>query len=307
MNLIRFTLMLLFCNSLVTVCSQKKISFRLSSGFKEGTYFAVGESLKTVPEFEVQNSASKGSIDNIMQIMDGKADLAITQLDVLQNYAIGEPKAKDKIKILTPLYGEEVHVLVNKSIKSFSDMKGKKISVGDSISGSKQTALLFLGHFDLDTTQIKLEEISPDKSLELLLKNELDGMVLTAGYPVKLFSSLPEKTKENFHFLEFYGEKYEAVKGTNLTYNKGFIPAKTYSFQDEDVRTIVVTSILAVKADMSEQDALFILKSIFSNSVKLTMQHEKWNSLNLKFLQALIQRNPTLFHSAVEKNLKNLQ
>jgi hypothetical protein len=60
-----------------------------------------------------------------VEIADHKADFSISQLDVLQNIAIGDRDLVNKIKILFPIYGEEVHIVVSKKISSLSELKGK--------------------------------------------------------------------------------------------------------------------------------------------------------------------------------------
>ncbi len=283
-----------------------KIEFTFAGGFLGGTYYKIGESLSIIKDFSVKEISTDGSVDNLYKIADRKADFSISQLDVIQNVSIGDRELVSKVKVLFPIYGEEVHIVASKKIQSLSDLKGKKISIGDSESGTKFTSLIFLDQFGINNDTATLEEIGSSKSLEMLLEGTLDGFVLVAGAPVKLLLDLPESTSEKIHLLEFSKESLQSVRGTNLTYQKADIPASTYAWEVKPISTIVVQSVIIARSDLDEKIISQFITSIFKGKDTLATRHEKWKSLNKDTLSNLYNRNPDLFHPVMKNLLPEL-
>jgi TRAP transporter TAXI family solute receptor len=303
MKLINY--ILLFTVISFSHCS-KKIEFIFAGGFAGGTYYKIGESLSVIKDFKVTEISTDGSLDNLYKIADHKADFSISQLDVLQNLAIGDRDLVNKIKILFPIYGEEVHIVVSKKISSLSELKGKKISIGDSESGTKFTSLIFLDQFGINNDNATLEEINSAKSLEMLLNGSIDGFILVAGAPVKLLLDLPESASEKIHLLEFSKESLQSVRGTNLTYQRSEIPASTYSWEIKPISTIVVQSVMITRSDLDEKIISQFTKSIYKEKEILSTRHDKWKSLNKETLSNLFNRNPDLFHSSLKTIIGDL-
>ena len=292
--------------SLLTINCNSKIEFVFAGGFQGGTYFKIGESLNVIKDFKVKEISTDGSLDNLYKLEDKLADFSISQLDVIQNLAIGDRDLSKKLKVLFPIYGEEVHIITSKKINSIAELKGKKISIGDSESGTKFTSLILLDQFGISADQSTLEEIDSVKSLKMLLDGSLDAMVLVAGVPVKVLADLPEETKEKIHILEFSKESFSAVRGTNLIYQKSEIPASTYSWEIRPISTIVVQSVLICRSDLEEKVVKQFVESIWKNKDTLVTKHEKWNSLNKDSLKTHLDRNPEIFHPVMKDIFGNL-
>ena len=275
----------------------KKVIF--AGGFKGGTYYKIAESIDSVPGSSTV-IPTNGSLDNILLLSGKKADYSLTQLDMLQNYSIGEPEVKEKVKMLLPLYGEEVHLIARKEIKDLKSLAGKKISIGPSNSGMKISSLIFLGQIGIEEGKIIMEEMETEKAIPMLLKKELDAVIVIAGQPVKLLSEIPASEKNNIHLLEFAGDLYQAVGGTNLTYQKADIPANTYAWQDQSVKTLVVQSVL-----ISRNDILEFINTLFASKEKLTGIHPKWKSLDRSLLKYYYDKDPSIFHPAMKEIVLN--
>jgi uncharacterized protein len=292
--------------SLFTINCNSKIEFVFAGGFQGGTYFKIGESLNVIKDFKVKEISTDGSLDNLYKLEDKLADFSISQLDVIQNLAIGDRDLSKKLKVLFPIYGEEVHIITSKKINSVAELKGKKISIGDSESGTKFTSLILLDQFGINADDSTLEEIDSVKSLKMLLDGSLDAMVLVAGVPVKILADLPEETKEKIHILEFSKESFSAVRGTNLIYQKSEIPASAYSWEIKPISTIVVQSVLICRSDLEDKIVKQFVESIWKNKSTLATKHEKWNSLNKDSLKTHLDRNPEIFHPVMKDIIGNL-
>lgn len=284
---------------------KKEFSFRFVAGFEGGTYYKIGQSLNSIPGFKFEVQKTDGSLDNILRLAANKADFSLTQLDMLQNYAIGEPDIKGKVKILMPLYGEEVHLLAKKSIQNLQDLKGKTISIGPSDSGIKISSLIFLSQIGLKEEDIKLEEFKTEKALAMLVEGKLDAVVIIAGAPVKALSDLDKSVGNKIHLLEFAEGLYQSVRGTNLMYQKAEIPAGMYSWQEKSIRTLLVQSVLISRAEIDIPTIEEFVDNIFSNQISLGSQHSKWKGLNKKQVKLYFEKSPDLYHPAMKKIISN--
>ena len=116
------SLFFLFLSLFVINCNSK-IEFVFAGGFKDGTYFKIGESLNVIKDFTVKEISTDGSLDNLYNLEDKKADFSISQIDVIQNLAIGDRDLSKKIKVLFPIYSEEVHIIASRKINSIAERK----------------------------------------------------------------------------------------------------------------------------------------------------------------------------------------
>lgn len=301
LSLFYFLTSLLFCFILLSINCKKKNNYPITTGLEGGTYYQFAKSMNDLPSFEFDVLKSEGSIDNINFISEKKAKLGLCQLDILQNAFIGNQKAKDNVKVILPLYNEEAHIIARKEIKSLKDLFGKKVSIGPDDSGNKITSLMFLGFTGLHAGHLTFLELNTDVALEKLRKNELDAVIIIAGAPVKILSSIPESDKDSIHLIEFTDGIYDSLSQGSLYYKKAEIPANTYKWQKEAVKTVSVTSVLIGSSDIKDEEALSLSLEIYENIEILSKKHEKWKSINKSQLRDLHQRNPDLFHPYINK------
>src|SRR6185295_15596249 len=73
------------------------------------------------------------------------AALGIVQSDVLgflsRSKNPDSMKMASNLRMIFPFYNEEVHVLARKNIKTFADLAGKKVVVGEEGSGNMLTSV----------------------------------------------------------------------------------------------------------------------------------------------------------------------
>lgn len=231
------------------------------TGLKTGTYYIFGRDIFEAAKksgMDIQVKPSEGSIDNIKIInSDDNVVLGIVQSDVLG--FLGRSKNPDSMKmasnlrLIFPFYNEEIHVLARKEIRSFKDLNGKKIAIGEEGSGNMLTSINLFA----------MGGITPSESLKLpsaqgivaVLKGEADAIIFVGGKPVRLFKNLedltlPENQKyapmlEQVHFIPMNGAKMlEEYKPAELT-------SADYKFIKDPVPTISVQAIL-ISRDFSQ-------------------------------------------------------
>jgi hypothetical protein len=258
----------------------------LITGKEKGTYYQFGLDLKALAEkhdIQLRVEPSNGSIENIYAVYKRPGiAMGIVQSDVLAFVARvqSNPALKAvarKIKMVYPLYNEEIHLLVRQGVKSFDDLAGKRVAIGEEGSGTYLTARLL---FEVSRVQPReMVQIGTDEALKQLKAGTVDAMFYVAGFPVKLF-------KENVG--EADGLQLAPITNPKILqfYPSAEIPAGTYGFQRETVSTAAVKAVL-VSFDFRTVHCEYIGKfaRMIADELDTLKQtgHPKWKSVDLDF------------------------
>lgn len=271
------------------------------TGSKTGTYIAFGKDMARVAQKEgvtINVLDSKGSIDNIKRITSKeKVGLAIVQSDVLGFLSRSKnPESVEiagKLRLVAPLYSEEVHILARNSIQSLSDLNGKRVVVGSEGSGSMITAVNIFSI--LGITPAQMFKIEPPQGVVAVLNAEVDAVVFVGGKPVKMFKNMegianikvgPNAGKlDQVHFLPITDKKLmEEYKPATLS-------KADYSFIPSDIATVSVPSLLITYDYTRKNDSYYkeqcdnmakLVKALQNNLIDLKANgHPKWKEVDL--------------------------
>ena len=256
------------------------------TGSDKGTYYQFGLNLQQLGkprDVNLNVATSKGSVENLYAVYQRpKTQLGIVQSDVLafvarvQNDATLKRIAK-KIKMVFPLYNEEVHVLARRDITDFDDLADKRVAVGREGSGTFLTARLLFKVSEVQPREMVY--IDTDEALAELKAGRIDAMFYVAGYPVRLFQEgvadadglalLPISNKS---VIEFY---------PNVE-----IPANTYPWQPNPVSTVAVKAVLvSYDFQRGECDSVGSFAAVLANNLAWLKAngHPKWKAVDLDY------------------------
>jgi TRAP transporter TAXI family solute receptor len=275
------------------------------TGGKKGTYYQFGLNLAQLAKpsgIKLSVYNSKGSVENIYAVYRRpRTQLGIVQADVLAFVAKvqTDPVLKriaKKIKMVFPLYNEEIHLLGRREITDFDDLADRRVAIGKEGSGTYLTARLL---FEVaDVAPREMVAIGTDDALAQLKEGKIDAMFYVAGLPVKLFRESVKLEDElalipimNKSILEFY-------PGTD-------IPANTYTWQNESVSTVAVKAVL-VSFNFRRNNCDYVgrLARILHDNLDWLREngHPKWKFVDLNFpLKGWEQ------YDCVKKHLKTSQ
>ena len=256
------------------------------TGSERGTYYQFGLNLQALGKATGTNLTvfpSKGSVENIYAVYQRPGvPLGIVQSDVLAFVARvqTDPVLKQiakKIKMVFPLYNEEIHLLARPGIGSFDELADKRVAIGREGSGTYLTTrLLFRVSEVAPREQVPIDT---DEALAELKAGRIDAMFFVAGYPVRLLS---EGVTE--------GDKLALVPITNKDiaefYPRATIPANAYEWQPQPIETVAVKAVL-VSFDFRRGDCEAVGK--FAQVIAsrrdwlIANGHAKWKSVDLDF------------------------
>jgi uncharacterized protein len=224
---------------------------------------------------------SSGSVENIFAVYQRPGNhMGLVQSDVMAFVAKvkSDPQLKliaDKIKLVYPLYNQEVHLLGKEGIRSFSDLAGKRVAIGNEESGTYLTSRLLFEIAGVQPRQMVAIGNSP--ALAALKAGSIDAMVTVDGFPVERLV-LEIVPADGIHLVPITHDNIRAFYPTTR------IPAGTYPWQVADVDTVLVKAVL-VAYDFRNYNCEIIghvARLIKDNLDWLRSNgHPKWKSVDL--------------------------
>lgn len=262
------------------------VSMGMVTGGAKGTYYQFGLNLKKLVEqngIKLNVANSNGSVENVFAVYKRpNTQMGIVQSDVLAFVAKVQTdpvlqKIAKKIKMIYPLYNEEVHLLGRRDIEDFDDLEGKRVAIGQEGSGTYLTAKLL---FEVSNIQpAAMITTGGSEALSQLKAGEVDAMFYVAGYPVKLFSE-QVTGEDDLALLPILN------KGIIEFYPKTEIPAETYAWQMEAVKSIAVKSVLiSYDFRMANCQNVGRFADLLESNLDWLKEngHSKWDSVDLEY------------------------
>ena len=172
----------------------------------------------------------------------------------------------DSFSTVAALYMEQVQIVtLDPTIKSVADLKGKKVSVGESGSGVYFNAIDVLAAYGMTLDDIVPTYQSFGDSAEALQDGNIDAGFIVAGAPTTAITSLA--ATRDVYLVELDDEHIEKLVAASPYYSKSVISGD------------------AAKAYGLEEDATTVVSGIFE-SVD-TLSHDKKAELNLEFASSV--------------------
>ncbi|MCP5367934.1 MAG: TAXI family TRAP transporter solute-binding subunit [Hyphomicrobiales bacterium] len=262
------------------------------TGGPKGTYIQIGNNIRDLVapqgiKLDVRTSA--GSIENILAVRHTPGvQMGIVQQDVL---AFVKRQAKEKpetsadmldlvakVRLIFPLYNEEVHILANDGVRRLEDLNGKRVAIGPKNSGTFLTSVVLFDKTGISPAQTFAYKAV--EAVEALRKGEIDAMVYVAGYPASVFTN-NVTADDRLHLVPIPVADYSLLTDT---YTFSSIPKWTYPWQDADVETAAVKAVLVSYNYRGDNCGAVgkLARLVYTGIDELRRTgHPKWNALDL--------------------------
>jgi TRAP transporter TAXI family solute receptor len=270
------------------VAAQERLA--IATGGTGGVYYPYGGGLAELltdqlPGYEFTAEATSASVDNMLLIDSGDDALAFVLADTAYAAAQGEDPFEEPIDAmaLVTLYNNFTHVVVNPDagIESLEDLAGKTVSTGSPGSGTEVIALRMLEVAGITTDDFSQEQLGASESAGAYKDGKIDAFFWSGGLPTSSVTDLGATPNLSYKLLDTSAYVDAMREQFGNFYTVDTIPAGTYPGQDEDIQTVVVPNLLVVRADMDDQLAYDIVKTMFENKDKLVQVHSAAENLNL--------------------------
>ena len=238
-------------------------SIRIATGDEGGLYHKIGNDIEPFLTIKTGRpvivTSTPGSRENYTRLNKKQAELGIVQAGSVP---------VENLAIVTPLFPEFLFVIVRRESKitTIRQLAGRKIALGPTGSGTRQSALHVLEHFDIAASDLGSNE---DYFMNLLDDPSLDGALVTTGIEnpdlAKLMSS------NNFDFLPILNAT--AIEMEHPFLRKVEIPRGLYGETEplpaDAIPTIATTAYLVCRHDASDRLVRASLEAIHEESLRL--------------------------------------
>jgi TRAP transporter TAXI family solute receptor len=290
------------------VAEERGAKRRLSvaTGGTGGVYYPYGGGVakiisENVPNTEATAEVTSASVDNLKFLRDGKADVAFTLADSLDDAAKGVAGFKEFGKVpaqaLAVLYTNYTHAvtLADKGIAKVADLKGKAVSTGAAGSGTEVIAFRILEAAGLNPqSDVQKQALGAAESVNALKDGKIDAFFWSGGLPTAAVLDLANtprlqlKLLPNDDILATLQRQY----GASLYY-RTTVPRSTYPGMEADVPVVGVANLLVVHEKLAEGLAYDVTRVLFDKQAELAGIHPEAKNLSL---ERAVEGSPVPFH-----------
>ncbi len=253
-----FISLLLVFSFTVFAFSGQVYKWKIPTGSATGTYYPSLSAIcmvlsKYTDDIKATASVGGGSASNARKVGTGEAPFSLSTSSTVYYAVRGEKMFKQKYPdimawgTLHKLYADFL-VKANSKIKSFSDLKGKKVAIGEPGSGDAVAAEDILKAAGLWDMVIKVKVGDP-QSMDLLKLGKVDAIIHHTAAPNPNFYAFSTTTP--IRALDMPDDVISKLVGMGY-YAKGVIKAGTYKGTDKDADVVVVPVVMIVNKNLPE-------------------------------------------------------
>lgn len=250
-----------------------------------------------------------GSVYNINTIKAGELEFGVAQSDWQYHAFHGTSKFADnpfpEIRAMFSVHPEPFTLLVraDSGITSFKELKGKRVNVGNPGSGQRATMEVVMGAFGMTMDDFSLAtEYKGSEMAKQICDDNIDAMIYTIGHPA---AAIKEATTTcDVNLVDVSGPEIDKLVADNAYYRVATIPAGMYEGTDKDVTTFGVGATFVTSANVPEEVAYIVAKSVMSNLDDFRGLHPAF--ANLKAEEMVRDGLSAPLHPGAEKAYKEL-
>jgi len=142
-----------------------------------------------------------GGLQNVNDVLFlKKVDMAVVDEDNLRLLKKKDPvlyaNIEQRVQYITKLYNSEFQVLARNDIKSYDDLRGKKVNFNLKDSQTEVTAETVFRTLNI---QAQRSYYDNDEALKRLISGDISAMIILTGAPQAMFAKV--KKEDGVHFL----------------------------------------------------------------------------------------------------------
>ncbi|MCH8097387.1 MAG: TAXI family TRAP transporter solute-binding subunit [Proteobacteria bacterium] len=283
--------------------------FRIGTGSTSGIYFPIGGLIASaisnppgsracdrggscgVPGLIAVAQATHGSVDNVKAMAKGDLESGLSQADIAYWSYTGKGMFHGKNRItnlraIANLYPESVHIVAREDagIKSVKGLKGKRVSLDVSGSGTQVNARLILKRYGVGLKTFRPVYVQLGPAIDMMREGRLDAFFFVAGYPVRAIAELAERVP--IQLVPIMGKTAKRLRRSDRFFSETVIPAGTYKGVD-DTPTLSVGAQWIVRADVDEKLVYGITRALWHKNTRPLLDSGHPNGRLLRLETAL--------------------
>jgi TRAP transporter TAXI family solute receptor len=284
--------------AITTVFAAEFIS--IGTGGPTGVYFVVGNSVcrmihkeaaegrKTGRKHGLRCAAPStgGSNYNIGQIKEGELQFGVAQSDWQYHAVNGSSKWEGNkfgnLRAVFSVHPEPFQLIAGGSsgIKSWDDLKGKTINIGNPGSGQRGTMEVLMKAKGTSVSDFKqATELTSSEQVGALCDGKVDAIAYTVGVPNGAIGQAIDGC--GAHFVNLNSDVEKKLVNDNPYYAFANIPAETfYKSQKQDAVTFGVMATFVSSSEVSEEIVYEVVRAVFENLDDFRKLHPAFTNLD---------------------------
>ncbi len=274
------------------VLAQQKF-VTIGTGGVTGVYYAVGGAIcrlvnkdraKTGLRCSVESTG--GSAYNVNAIKAGELDFGMAQSDVQYQGYKGTASFKEafpEMRSVMSVHPEPFTLVARKeaNIKSFTDLKGKRVNIGNPGSGTRAAMDELLTAMNMKTTDFALaSELKADEHGPALCDNKIDAFFFGVGHPS---ANIQDPTTAcGAKLVPITGPGVDALVKKYSYYAYAEIPGGIYSNNPQPTPTYGVLATMVTSSKVPADTVYEITKAVFENIDEFKKLHPAFAHLDPK-------------------------
>jgi hypothetical protein len=264
----------------------------IGTGGQTGVYYVVGGSICRLVNRGTKDHGIKcthttgGSVSNLNGLRNGDLDMGVAQSDWQYHAYNGSSPdnfpdgAYKDLRAVFSVHAEPFTVVArtDSGIKTFDDLKGKRVNVGNPGSGQRGTMEVVMDKMGWSMGDFALaSELKSAEQSQALCDNKIDAMVFTVGHPN---GSIKEATTScDAIIVPVDGPVIQKLAADNDYYAMATIPGGMYNGTDGDVTTFGVGATFVSSTATDEETIYQMVKAVFENFKRFKKLHPAFANL----------------------------
>ncbi len=243
------------------------------TGPSSGIYFPIGGAFSTLIGklgYKASATATGATAENINALQTGQGEIAIAMSDAVIQAVEGSgayegKKPADNLRALMGLWPNVCQIVTTEDsgIKSFAELKGKRIGVGAPNSGVELNARMIFEAHGMTYKDVKVDYLNYGEAIDQIKNGRIDAAFVTSGLGNATIRELGVSKKVAFVPVE--GEARQKLIKKHPFFIETTIPAAVYGTAS-DTQTAAVMNILIADKKLPPAVVHDLLKNIFSPS-----------------------------------------
>jgi TRAP transporter TAXI family solute receptor len=265
----------------------------IGTGGVTGVYYAAGGAIcrllnkdRKTHGIRCSVESTGGSVYNVNAIKSGELDFGMAQSDVqYQAYnGTGAFKEADKdLRAVFSVHPEPFTLVARKEagITKFTDLKGKRVNVGNPGSGTRSAMDELLGAEGMKVSDFALaSELKADEHGPALCDNKIDAFFYGVGHPS---ANIQDPTTTcGAKLVPISDPAVDALVAKHPYYAKVSIPGGIYANNPQPTPTYGVLATMVSSAKVSPDVVYTITKAVFENLDEFKKLHPAFAHLDAK-------------------------
>lgn len=245
----------------------------LGSGSPGGVYYPLGGGMavvvqKTVEGIRCAAESTGASVENSRLVGSNESDMGMVMGSVAYKATQGMAPFDKKYPLvaLFQMYPAPEHIVTTaqSGIKTFKDLKGKKVSIDVPGSGCSTMAKAMMTEYGFDLEKdVTLADLSQTESVQALKDGIVDACFFNFAYPASAVMDL--NATRDIVLVPVDKEMADKIVKKYPYYLKTAIPGGTYEDVQDDILCIGDSNVMVANKGMPADIAYKVVKAIYSN------------------------------------------